>query len=105
MNDPDMILRVNAETDGLSLVPMVGQRFWEERINLEARYLHHFASALSGHLFKEGLAHTQRGKHREKHCADHYITPSVHSPSSSSAAAAPPCPCCSTSGPVCLRCL
>ncbi len=37
MNDPDMILRVHRDADGLAHDPMVGQRLGPQRIDLEAR--------------------------------------------------------------------
>src|SRR4030095_1446119 len=84
MHDPDVILRVDSETDCLPLIPMIRQRLRKERIHFEARNFDHLASVLSRHVLKETLSDAQRDKQHDKHHPRHDITPSVHTSSSNS---------------------
>ena len=74
-----MILCVDAQADGLPLVPLVGKWFGEERIDLEPRYFHHRAFALSfRHPVEHALADAQRDNQHDEYCPGHHVSPSVH---------------------------
>src|SRR3954463_9843367 len=76
MDDPDVIVGVDADADRHALIPVVRQRLREGRIDLEARHLHLAAVArlrVSAFL-EQPPSHTQRQPHRRERRSDCEIT-------------------------------
>src|SRR5262249_11350302 len=78
MDDPDLILFVDAEPDRLSEDPVVRHRLGPEGIDLELRH-HHLAVGLSDRLLLEQvLADAQHGQQDDQCRADHAIARQSH---------------------------
>src|SRR5262245_20108630 len=78
MNDPDVVLRVNAYADRHPDVPVVRQRLRPQRINLEpGRHDHGFPLNVR-HPLQRALTDEKRDKEREKSRAEIDITLSFH---------------------------
>ena len=53
MDDPDVIVGVDADADGHALIPVIGQRLRERRVHFEARDHDLVALVLRGSLLLE----------------------------------------------------
>jgi len=65
VNDPDMIVGIDKDADGLSEHPMIGHRLRPHRIDFEARRLHCGLRG-GGCLVEHRLADAERRKDRNK---------------------------------------
>ena len=78
MDDPHVILGVDAEADHLAEHPIVWQRLGPERIDLEARRLERAAILGVGHLVEEMSRHAKNDDGREEAGPDEQITSLDH---------------------------
>ncbi len=73
MNDPDVVLRINPEPDRLTLIPAVGQRLGEGRIDLEARRHHAVLRLRRGDALHGALRERQSNEKRHEASADQQV--------------------------------
>src|SRR5207237_4825118 len=89
MDDPDVIVGVDAETDRLAQIPMIRQRLGEQRVDFEPGR-HHGAFGLRGRFFLERtLRDAERADERDEDQPDVQIPPALHSPAPQWPAAVP----------------
>src|SRR5215467_4362136 len=66
MNNPDVILRINRHADGLTLQPMIRQRFRPQRIDFETRGLYGCGFYCSP-LLQDASRNQQHGKQYQEY--------------------------------------
>ncbi len=73
IDDPDVVVGIGPDSDGLSEHPMIGKRFWPHRVHFEARRLHAAFGLRGGRPVEHSLTDSECGEDCEKTGTDEEI--------------------------------